>query len=198
MLSLRQYDARANTNRTRSAMNFRSLSVALPIVLTACASQRPYEIPPTVTDRAHLQVEFAEESVLSGAVRVDRRIAAHSCDGALMNPLFVDSEQLVVVSKGNPLLSNLNLTGVWIPAGEKAVLAIMSLRDARSCSSVVAFDSVKDRRYALRVGAPGAGAQCPLQLVQRSASGEDSSEIPVMLEQLACVPRGAARPKPGL
>ncbi len=122
-------------------------SVGLLFLLTGCSQVPVYTAPDASIDRARLKLEFTDESLLAGSVRVVHTSRLAVCRESLPNP-----ERLFIRSNGNPLISNLNKDGVWIPAGKTFSISVRSVVDARvPCDVNASFNPQPSGSYILKI-----------------------------------------------
>lgn len=117
------------------------------IVPTGCTVAPTYRLPEDVQDRAFLTLSYSESSLIAGTVKVSKFQPPAICGKVHSNP-----ETVFVLSRGNPLISNVNPDGVWIPANSKFSFVAISMRDGLpACGYSASFTPKADRAYKLKV-----------------------------------------------
>lgn len=130
-----------------------ALVMAMVALLAGCGlAARPplYQSPPDTTGKAFLKLQYSHASILSGVGRVYRyegSAAGPDCDKPLPG-----IQTLFVQSRGNPLVSDQNMEGIWIPAGARFYMQVRTLRDtAGICLQYPSFIPKNGASYVLHV-----------------------------------------------
>lgn len=119
---------------------------SLAATSVACTPIPIYQPPSDRVDRAHIKIDFQDESLLFGVAilyKVEKPILCGK-------PMKV--ERMVVISKGNPLISDQNPAGVYVPTGRRMTLSSMGLNDKNpACGRAFSFIPEAGKSYSLRV-----------------------------------------------
>jgi len=169
--------------------------LVFPFLLAGCVSAPTYVLPDSVTDRAFLKVDHKDRSIISGALRVDRRTEPPACSNLFMNPAFQGSEKVIMKSFGNPLITDINPDGAWIPAGERLMFSAIWMADSSHCTVTAAFTPEKNSHYVLGLETFSKdGRSYCLPRILTAGQGGTEAPTRVELESVKCVePPAAAR-----
>lgn len=167
-------------------------TLLLAASLVSCSSIPIYQPPSDLSASAQLKLSFKDESFLTGIGQLSRTDGDIICKQKLPN-----YEKMIRISKGrisNPLVSNLNASGVYIPAGRKLTLSAMAVNDgfppcnSRIISFVPKIGSIyqvnlTNTTVKLPVSAP---AICEMELVE--VSPDLGTQEPVEVTYEKCIP----------
>jgi len=169
----------------------RAAVLLFPLLAAGCVSAPTYVLPQDVADRAFLKVDHRDRSIISGALRVDRRTGPPACRNLLMNPAFQGSEKLIMKSFGNPLITDVNPDGAWIPAGQKMIFSAIWMADSTHCTVTAAFTPEKDVHYVLGLETFSKDSKPYCQpRVMAAAQAGAGAPMRIALESVACVGDG--------
>ena len=139
---------------------------------SACTPIPIYQPPANVSESAHIRLSLKDESLLSGVATISQIEGNIVCGEPLPN-----LKRLIVISKGNPLISNLNASGTYIPTGQKFTFSAIGLNDGfRGCGKIVSFVPQKTERYEITMAnatdrsPSSAPVACPIQVTKTSQS----------------------------
>ena len=161
----------------------------LTVSLNACAPIPIYQPPSDTKNSAHIRLSFEDESILAGVATVSRIEGDIICGEPLPN-----LERMIVISKGNPLITNVNPTGTYIPAGKKFTFSAVGLNDGfKGCGRVVSFFPKKGRHYEIGLtnktlrNSYDESIPCPLQVFEvlqgDSGSEKEKSSVEITYEE---------------
>jgi hypothetical protein len=154
----------------KNSMKISVVSI-LALTLTSCAAIPVYEPPTDLAQSAHLRLALKDQSLLAGVATIRHIDGDIICDQPLPN-----QKKMIVISKGNPLISDLNPSGTYIPAaGKKFTFMAMGLNDGfRECGRVVSFVPKAGNRYEITLvnaamrGSNSQALACPVEIVDVS------------------------------
>jgi hypothetical protein len=164
----------------------------LALLLASCTPVPIYKPPADTAQAAQLRLAFKDRSLLSGVATIARTEGENICGEPLPN-----YQKMIVISKGNPLISNLNESGTYIPAGRKFTLVAMGLTDGgKTCGRVLSFVPKTGSRYEITAtnpmgGTVGADPGCAIQVVEVTDYNETNASPvrPVDFQYEECKPR---------
>jgi hypothetical protein len=154
---------------------------------TGCTTAPLYEVPDSVREKAYLTFEYTENNFSlnplvigkpfapSSVAKVSRLEGEFICGKPLPNP-----QTMFIRSHGNPLVSNINMDGIWIAAGRRFMFYAMSLPGpSHMCGVTASFTPRMGAKYALRLD-QSEGRGCSAEVIEMSAenaSKEESSAV---------------------
>lgn len=164
-------------------------TLLLMVSLASCAPIPIYQPPTDTTQSAQLKLSLKDESRLLGVAIISRIEGDIICGEPLPN-----LQKMIVISKGNPLISNLNPSGVYIPAGRRFTLSAMGLNDGfRECGRIVSFVPKAGSRYEITLTnittrtSDAPPTACPIGLVEVTPGTSTKEPVETTYEQ--CRPR---------
>jgi hypothetical protein len=94
----------------------------------------------------------------------------------------MQGERMVVIKKGNPLITNQNPTGVHVVAGKRLTFSFVGLNDGHpACRRAFSFVPEADKRYVLRASndaAPFSSSQdCNVTLMLDISPDEATTKV---------------------
>jgi hypothetical protein len=89
------------------------LAFTIPLVLSGCATQPVYVLPESA-QKAFLKFDFVLHPMAISVAKVSTMGSDWDC-----NPSIPNAQTLVIISRGNPLVSDVNVAGLNIEAGKK-------------------------------------------------------------------------------
>lgn len=125
----------------------RSLSISLTLItglIAGCSTPTPiYKEPTDIADTARLSLSLSDESLIAGIAIVGIVEGEIICGQPLPN-----YRKMIVISKGNPLVKDLNRNGALIPGGQKIVLSVSGLNDGfKGCGRTFSFTPKPNGNY---------------------------------------------------
>jgi len=153
------------------------VTVALVVTLSACTPIPIYKPPSDDVDRAHIKIDFQDQSLLFGVAMLYRVVNPIVCS----QPMKV--ERMLIINKGNPLIKDLNPTGAEIASGKRMTFTLMGLHDGlASCGRAFSFVPEAGKQYALRASndaVPYSSSKpCNLDLLQYTSSDGAAADVP--------------------
>ncbi|MHA7681574.1 hypothetical protein [Cupriavidus sp. PET2-C1] len=138
------------------------------VILSGCATKTRYIEPNSAAPRARLSIDVQTVKLISGFATVDVVAGPSKCGQE-----YPDSKRAIVISRGNPLISNINAEGIWVNADQPIHLVTMMGMDGFSCGQALSFTPEAGGNYQLRaVGQSSfnryAAPTCKVQVVSRS------------------------------
>ena len=165
----------------------RPYMIAAVIALAGCTPIPIYKSAAGV-DTAHIALSFQDQSILAGVAMISRIEGKITCGEPLPN-----LQRMIVISKGNPLITDVNREGVHIPANKRFTLVATGLNDGFSaCGRVISFLPNAGSRYEIAMTnttvrqSGAAPAACPIGLVE--VLPDDSGRKPVEVVYEECQP----------
>lgn len=114
--------------------------------LAGCVAVPEYKQTATEATGAYLIPKVETSTLVSGAATVSL-----FDDPAVCGEPFPNLRHVFKISKGNPLISNLNADGAWVPANVKTNLSVMVLLDGGFCGMAFSFTPKQGQRYQLNI-----------------------------------------------
>lgn len=152
------------------------------VVLSGCATKARYIEPNTAAPRAQLSIGVQTVKLISGFATVDVVAGASKCGEA-----YPDSKRAIVISQGNPLISNINAEGIWVNADKPIHLVTMMGMDGFSCGQALSFTPEAGGNYELQAVGQSSFSRyvaptCKVQVVVRSNPNASEAEVSRPLE----------------
>lgn len=148
----------------------RRYATILPLIVSvaACTPIPIYQPPSDTSQSAHLKLSLKDQSLLAGVAIISQTEGEIDCGEPLPNV-----KKMIVIAKGNPLISDLNPSGTYIPAGRKFTFVAMGLNDGfRECGRIVSFVPKTGSNYEITltnttIRSPySAPTVCPIELIE--------------------------------
>lgn len=138
---------------------------------TGCVTQPPTYVSPASADaKAFVKFELTSQYPITvGQVFI--------FEGGTCNSSPSTGQKLFVRGRGNPLVSDINTDGVWLPAGKTVFLtgrAITSV--SHTCAANATFTPRANVKYQLYLNQNSSGVQdvCALEVYEEGAANQSS------------------------
>lgn len=172
-------------------------TVLLISLLSAGCTPTPiYKEPIDLDGSARISLSLSDESLLAGIGIVGIVDGKIVCGEPLPN-----YRKMVVISKGNPLVKDLNRSGARVPAGQTITLSVSGLNDGfKGCGRIISFTPKSGGNYEIRMAnktmrSPYAFAnktiECPIviaEAIQDKHGNAANTEVDITYE--SCQEKG--------
>ncbi|MDO6565925.1 hypothetical protein Q4561_02525 [Alteromonas sp. 1_MG-2023] len=126
----------------------KKIALLIPLIITGCAGMPDYVEPKSTTPSATLKVTNDFDAPLLGySTFVHTHTETETCGKSFGAE---SGARLIVLDKGNPLISELNPDGVKLSAGRKYSFMIMSVAGMQNCIIYASFSPEADQNYEIK------------------------------------------------
>ena len=112
------------------------------LLLSGCTSLPAYEQASEDQDRAFVKPVLSTTKLLAGVGNVYAFERPATC-----GEKFPVQKKLLTISQGNPLVKDVNGSGVWVPAGKRFYFSTLVLMDGFQCGLAASFMPEKNGSY---------------------------------------------------
>ena len=163
-----------------------TLSVSLLLSsLAACAPLPQYVSPSDQGNTAKIRLALKDVSIISGSALL-LKIDPETCSTGKRTE---KNSQMMRIGRDNPLISELNPTGVLIPSDERILFRLMGFRDGEICFANFSIMPKTGKEYTLNVinmkTQGNADKSCPVSVIE---TDESSSERVLQLPDFESCP----------
>jgi len=130
--------------------SLRTLSVSLLITLAGCASIKEYEQAEPAIPRAFVKVRPEVSSLISSVSMISIVDEINYCGDPAVN-----LKRAYRRSDGNPLVTDLNIDGFWVPSGKRVPFSAVVLSDKGTCGVWASFLPEAGKTYEIRMKGNG-------------------------------------------
>jgi hypothetical protein len=145
----------------------------ISVLSSGCTPTPIYKEPMDLDHSARVSLSLSDESLISGIAIVGIVDGTIVCGEPLPN-----YRKMLVISKGNPLVKDLNRNGARVPAGQSITLSVSGLNDGfKGCGRLVSFTPKSGGNYeigmankTMRIPFPFANKviECPIVIAETS------------------------------
>ena len=171
---------------------FNSIKIMLlgiAFLLGGCTPIPIYQQPPSGLARAFVKPVVTTEKIVAGAATVSATTGPATCGKE-----FPGLRKVLTVSHRNPLVSDLNSEGFWIPAGERFYFVAMVHVDGAFCGQAASFVPAANGSYAMKLHGQSSysryePATCSVEITKIDSTRQMAEEkVDPSFTLEACVP----------
>ena len=154
--------------------------------LCGCVAIPEYKQIANNSNGAYIVPSLTTLKLLAGAATVDVVDSPAIC-----GEKYLDPKRIFRLAQGNPMISNLNQDGAWVPSSMPINLVVMVMMDGFNCGQAISFLPEQGGKYRLDISGKSSFSKyipptCEILVSKIGATGQDLGPAPE-LRPLPCI-----------